>query len=126
MIIKKTVLKQIIREELMRLTENEDLKRNVIQAFIKFIGSKDTNSFVEETNNLGIEPTDAINMFSSEEVEPTFYGNACEMHNQLVRDLGKGEEKPINAFAHFPKIGNDPTKEPNSNFMRSPKKINTY
>lgn len=98
----KKDLKKLIEQEINKQLDTEEQKRQVINAFVHFIETKDSNSFEQELSSAGIDPTNAINLLSPEEVDSDFFINAVEAHNLAVRELGRGEERPVDAFSQFP------------------------
>jgi hypothetical protein len=128
--INKKFLQRIIKEEIARAIEDEETKRDVIHAYIQAIGDAGMNvekgsepekDLYNRLQNIGVDPLEALNMLSREEVDPDFYVNASHMHNAMVRMTGEGEEIMIDAFQDFPKTMADPYKDPDPNFMRSPR-----
>jgi len=100
----KKDLKKLIEQEINKQLDVEEQKRKVINAFVHFIESKDSHSFQQELSTAGIDSTSAINFLNPEEVDKDFFLNAVEAHNLAVRELGSGEERPVEAFTDFPEF----------------------
>ncbi len=127
--ISKNYLKQIIKEEIRSVLYNnkdDSLEINIIHAFTDAIHDMNEKILIKNLKSFNINPVSAINYLNPEAVDADFYNNACEIHNSMVRLLGRGEEKRIDAFSHFPEVNHDPNKDPDPNFMRSPKLDRAY
>ncbi len=128
--INKKFLQRIIKEEIGKAVEEESLKREIIQCYVAAISANNNNFpdknepekvLYKELKGLGIDPLDALPMLSREEVPGNFYQNASHMHNTMVRLTGRGEEIMIDAFADFPKVNSDPSKNQDNQFLRNPR-----
>ena len=133
--IKKSFIQKLIKEELRKVLyeEIEDKKIKVINLFVKARDAMDDpankEKFIQDLiyslNLIPVAPNQAINLINPEEVDQNFYIRCCEIHNEIVEITG-GEEKHINAFAHFPRIDHDPNIDQDPEFMRKPKNAEAY
>ena len=127
--INKNYLIQVIKEEIRSLLyqdKDNSLQINIIHAFTNAISDMNEKDLIKNLKSINIDPVTAIDQLDPKAVDPDFYNNACEVHNAMVRILGRGEEKRIDAFSHFPEINHNPNKDPDPNFMRSPKLDRAY
>lgn len=133
--IKTSFIKQIIKEEIRKALYGDPIKQKVIHLFAKARDGMDDpankQDFIRELAHsldiIGVMPNKAIDLLNPEEVDQNFYIRCCEIHNELIKlpDVG-GEEKRINAFAHFPRIDHDPNIDQDPEFMRKPKNAEAY
>jgi len=126
--IKINYIKQIIKEEIQNTLYSDAIKRKVINLFIKGIQLADdpankeniVQDLIKSFEEIGVNPSLAINMLDPDrEVDQNFYIRCAQLHNEIVKIIG-GEEKNINAFAHFPQIDHNPNIDQDAEFLRSP------
>lgn len=117
--IRKKFLENIIKEEIRSVLYGEPMKQDVIHIFIKAIRLQDPEYLKFGLNKIGVIPEKAIYMISVEEVDYDFYIHCQEIHNAMVKLLGKGEEMHVSI--HDPLVKSDPERDPDPNFMRVPK-----
>lgn len=117
--IRKKFLKNIIKEEIQKILYDENEKQNIIHMFIDAIRDNNPKKLIKNLSKIGIEPEKAIYMISVEEVDYDFYIHCQEIHNAMVKLLGKGEEMHVSI--HDPLVKSDPERDPDPNFMRVPK-----
>jgi len=131
--IKTSFIKQLIKEEIRKVLYGDPIKQKVIALFVKARDGMDdpTNKqdFIRDLAHsldaIGVIPNEAIDLLDPEEVDQNFYIRCCEIHNEIVKITG-GEEKHINAFAHFPRIDHNPDIDQDPEFMRKPKNAEAY
>ncbi len=127
--LSKSYLKQIIKEEIRSVLyydRDESLEINIIHAFTDAISDMNAKFLIKNLKTVNVDPVTAIDYLNPKTVDPDFYNNACEVHNTMVKILGRGEEKRMDAFSHFPEVNSNPNKDPDPNFMRSPKLDRAY
>ena len=131
--IKTSFIKQLIKEEVRKVLYGDPIKQQVIHLFVKARDGMDDpankqdfiQNLISSLDAIGVIPNKAIDLLDSEEVDQNFYIRCNEIHNEIVKITG-GEEKRINAFAHFPRIDHDPNIDQDPEFMRKPKNAEAY
>lgn len=97
-----------IKQELKK--PDDDLKTQIIRAFINAEEGSDHSNLINSLKNLNIDPCQAISYLDKEEVAPQLYTKAVEIHNSFCKN-----EVKVDAFGNFPKIGHDLNQTPGSN-----------
>ena len=128
--IKKIFIQKLIKEEIRKVLYGDPIKQHIIELFVKARDAMDNpankQDFIEDLisslDSIGVIPNKAINLLDPEEVDQNFYIRCCEIHNELVKITG-GEEKRINAFAHFPRIDRSPEHSPK---ILKPKSLSAF
>ena len=131
--IKTNFIKRLIKEEVQKILYGDPIKQKVVHLFAKARDAMDDpankQSFIKELitslKDLGVIPSKAIDLLDPEQVDQNFYIRCNEIHNEIIKITG-GEEKNINAFAHFPRIDHDPNIDQDPEFMRKPKNAAAY
>ena len=132
--IKKSFLQKLIKEEIRKVLYGDPIKHKVINLFVKARDAMDDpanktehiKELINSLESIGVAPNMAIDhLLDSEEIDQNFYIRCAEIHNEIVKITG-GEEKRINAFAHFPRIDHDPNIDQDPEFMRKPKNAEAY
>lgn len=126
MIIKKSYIEKLIKEEIQRALYGDDKKRQIIHLFIRANDDKNVDNLISGLKNIGVPPYKALDMLSRDEIDSNFYINSCGIHNEIVKKLKMGKEKGIDAFAHFPQIDHDPNIDQDPAFLRKPKSDAAY
>ena len=129
--IKKTFIQKLIKEEIRKVLYGDPIKQDVINLFAKARDAMDdpanktehTKELINSLESIGVVPNMAIDhLLDSEEIDQNFYIRCAEIHNEIVKITG-GEEKRINAFAHFPKMDRSPEHSPK---FQKPKSLSAF
>ena len=131
--IKTSFIKQLIKEEVRKVLYGDPIKQQVIHLFVKARDEMDDpankqdfiQNLISSLDAIGVIPNKAIDLLDPEEIDQNFYIRCNEIHNEIVKITG-GEEKRINAFAHFPRIDHNPNIDQDPEFMRKPKNAEAY
>lgn len=94
---------------------HDDIKTQIIRAFINSEEGTDHSNLINSLNNLNIDPCQAISYLDKEEVAPQLYTKALEIHNSFCKNQVK-----VDPFGNFPKIGHDPNQTPGGNKNAEP------
>lgn len=125
--IKKSTIKEFV-------IDPEAVEQKIIRLFATAIkemqrpdgDKKYLEHLISDLQKLNVLPHQALDMIGEDDVDPQFYINACNIHNEIVDRTGYGEEKGINAFAHFPQADHDPNIDQDPEFLRKPKSDSAY
>jgi hypothetical protein len=89
MFIKSKTLSKIIKEEL----DNEMKAQKLGQTIISIFATSETfDELYQNLQDLGVEPTKAIYSIKPDSVDPQFFQESVQMHNEMVKNFGEGKE----------------------------------
>ena len=126
MIIKKSYIEKLIKEEIHKAVYGDDKRRQIIHLFINAINDGNVEKLINGLKNINILPYMALDMLNRNQIDNNFYIKSCQLHNEIVKTLKAGKEKGIDAFAHFPQIDHNPDIDQDPSFMRKPKSDTAY
>ncbi len=94
---------------------NDELKTQIIRAFIRAEPGSDHSELKSKLSKLGIQPCEAVSYLNKEEVAPQLYTKALEIHNSFCEN-----KVEVDPFGNVPQMGHDPNQTPGGNKNAEP------